>query len=91
MTEFKMSWGENDGVGWIEMQVPSGWLTRFSTPGDVLMQFLVALQERGVNIGETNMVRSRIQTGVTVMRWEGVVGAGMAEVMPGMVRELSGE
>ena len=81
----------SDAMMWIHMEFPTSFLRNFTSHGDVLMQFLVALQTRGIRIGETESMRTRIRGGRAGVSWEGTAYGPVHEIMPGMVKELTGE
>jgi hypothetical protein len=86
---FHMEWGQGVGSMWIRMTMPNSFLRQFSSPGDVMMQFLVAAQARGINIAATDSLRTRIGHGVTTVEWVGTAHGGV-ELMPALVKELTG-
>lgn len=87
---FSVSWGEAGGSAWIEMRVPSAYLTRFPSHGAILADFLTALGARGVNIMATDLMKVSYRNGAALLTWNGQVGVGFTAVMPGMVKELEG-
>lgn len=87
---FSVDWGEKDGLLWITMVVPRHFLAQFSTPGDVLASFLVAIQARGVNIGDTVSLHTRIRHGTARLAWTGEAHGNIAPIMTATVKELMG-
>ena len=88
---FSLDWGEDDGKLWIVMVVPTAFLARFRTPGDVLSSFLDALQNRGVNLGDTISTRTRIRSGATTLEWTGEAHGNIESIMKTTVKELMGD
>jgi hypothetical protein len=86
-----MDWHEDGGLLYIEMRVPTSFLAQFSSGGDVLMQFLGALQARGVDVGATESLRTSIRYGVSVVSWSGQARGNVSEVLPTMIKEITGQ
>lgn len=88
--EFSLDWHVADGLLHIVMTMPTSYLGQFSSGGDVLMQFLSALQVRGVDVGETESMRTSIRSGISTVSWSGQVRGNVGEVMPTMIKEITG-
>ena len=77
----------------IAMRAPSAYARKFPMPGDMLYQFLMAVQSRGIDVEHTEQVRVTFNNheNTFLIRWSGRVLQNpelVHDVVPALSREL---
>ena len=83
----------NDGVLTLALRAPQVYARQFPLPGDMIYQFLMAVQSRGIDVEDTESVRVRFDknTGAFLVRWSGRVLQNpelVYDVIPALTRQL---
>jgi len=83
----------NDGFLTIAIRAPIEYASQFKIPGDMMYQFLMAVQARGVDVENTETVRVRYNKhdGTFLIRWSGLVTQNQElvhDVIPALTQQL---
>lgn len=84
---------DHDGVLTLAIRAPMVYASKFRLPGDILYQFLAAIQAQGIDIEVTDEVRVRFdkRADAFLVRWTGQVAQNselVHDVIPALTRQL---